>query len=114
MSTLDISPLTGTKLKESIEIPPEIHRSSEGEIPANHDRQFSVMHPEFGDERLTWSSTSLTQLQEAKKLFVELVKKGLTPYRVGVNGQQSSEVMKEFDPHAEEVIFMPTAAVAGG
>ena len=35
-------------------------------------------------------------------------------FRVGVDGQASAEVMDEFDPLAEEVIFMPIAAISGG
>jgi hypothetical protein len=47
-------------------------------------------------------------------MFVNLIKKGLKPFRVGVDGKATSEVMDEFDPHAEEVIFLPQALVAGG
>ena len=74
---------------------------------------FRVMN-ENGDDRLVWDSKSLDELKEAKKAFVELVKQGMTPYRVGTNGKASAEIMKEFDPKAEEVIFMDTQLVTGG
>lgn len=67
-----------------------------------------------GDKRITWMSMVLEQIREAKKLFNELVREGLVPYRVGLDGKQTSEVMTEFDPSAEEVIFLPVRAVAGG
>ena len=112
---LDISPLVDSKLKETIEIPPEMHILEDGhQVPSGH-HCFRIMHPDKGDERLTWDSTALSQIQEAKKFFIKLVKKGLTPYRVGVNGKASAKVMQEFDASAEEVIFMATTKlVAGG
>ena len=47
-------------------------------------------------------------------MFDACAAEGLVPYKVGVNGKASSEVMDEFDPYAEEVIFLPVAVVAGG
>lgn len=113
--TLDISPLLNSPLKVSIEIPDDLKYLEDGtEVPKGR-HCIRIMHPDKGDERLTWDSTSLSELQQAKKLFVDLIKQGLTPYKVGLNGQATAEVMDEFDPHAEEVIFMPTAQlVAGG
>lgn len=75
---------------------------------------FRVMTPKDGDKRVVWDSRSFAQIQEAKTMFDELVAQGLVPYRVGVNGKATSEVMDEFDPYAEEVIFLPVAMVAGG
>jgi hypothetical protein len=75
---------------------------------------FRVMTPKDGDKRVIWDNTSFEQIREAKEMFDELVEEGLCPYRVGVNGRASADVMDEFDPHAEEIIFMPIAAVAGG
>jgi hypothetical protein len=83
------------------------------EKPAGHF-MFRILSQEKGDERLTWDSSSLRELQGAKEMFVNLIKKGLKPFRVGVDGKATSEVMDEFDPHAEEVIFLPQALVAGG
>jgi len=112
---IDISPLIGSKLKVAIDVPPELQFLEDGQQVAAGRHCFRIMHPDKGDERLTWDCTSLGEIQQAKKLFIELVKQGLTPYRVGTNGKATAEVMREFDPHAEEVIFMPTAKlVAGG
>lgn len=75
---------------------------------------FRIMTPKDGDKRVVWDSRDFAQISEAKAMFDELVVQGLVPYRVGVNGRASSEVMAEFDPYAEEIIFLPIAMVAGG
>lgn len=113
--TVDVTVLLNTTCKATVEVPSEIKFLEDGDqVPKGHCC-IRILHPNKGDERLTWDSTVLLELQQAKKLFIDLVKKGLTPYRVGLNGQSTAEVMDEFDPHAEEVIFMPTATlVAGG
>lgn len=112
--TIELTVMSGTQLKESIDVPDGIHVMEDGqEKPAGHF-MFRVLSQEKGDERLTWDSASLRELQAAKQMFVNLIKKGLKPFRVGIDGAATSEVMDEFDPHAEEVIFLPQALVAGG
>lgn len=111
---IEFSALAGTTLKESIEVPDEITVLEDDQpVPENHF-VFRILSPEKGDERLTWNSRSLMEIQAAKDMFVDLIKKGLKPFKVGVNGKATSEVMDEFDPSAEEVIFLPQALVAGG
>lgn len=113
--TIDVTVLLNTKCKASVEIPSKIKFLEDGQQLEKGRHCIRIMHPDKGDERLTWDSTSLIEIQQAKKLFINLVKQGLTPYHVGLNGQSSAKVMEEFNPHAEEVIFMPTATlVAGG
>lgn len=75
---------------------------------------FRIMTPKDGDKRVVWDSRDFAQISEAKAMFDELVVQGLVPYCVGVNGRASSEVMAEFDPYAEEIIFLPVAMVVGG
>lgn len=75
---------------------------------------FRIMTPKDGDKRVVWDSRDFAQITEAKAMFDELVVQGLVPYCVGINGRASSEVMIEFDPYAEEIIFLPVAMVAGG
>jgi hypothetical protein len=47
-------------------------------------------------------------------MFIDLIKKGLKPFRVGRDGNATAEVMQEFDPTAEEVIFLPMKMVTAG
>ncbi len=103
-----------TPLAEAIEIPDCLEVLDGTQQPAPGQRAFRVLSPRYGDQRITWSARSLAEIRAAKKLFLELVKKGLTPYKVGGDGKKSSHVMRKFDPRAEEVIFLPAALVAGG
>jgi len=97
-----------------IAVPDELRILDDGEQPPAGAGIFRVMTPQDGDKRVVWERT-LAEIREAKKLFVKLVKEGLTPYRVDAeSGRATAEVMREFDPAAGEVIFMPVALVKGG
>lgn len=111
---LDIAPIFGSPSSIQVEVGPSLQILEKGQEPQDGRSVFRILHQQFGDQRITWDNRSLTEINEAKGLFVDLIKQGLTPYRVGTNGQRTSEVMKEFDPKAEEVIFIPTRLVAGG
>lgn len=112
--TIDISPLMGSRLTTKVEVPDGVQiLEGNDPTPSNH-HIFRILHPLKGDERLTWDRTNFADIKAAKKLFCDLVEKGLTPYRVGTGGKATSEVMDEFDPMAEEVIFIAHKMVAGG
>ena len=110
---IEITLLKGSRVKEVIDVPEGLTIMEDGK-EASFDRMFRILSQEKGDERLVWNSRSLGELQDAKRMFVELVKKGLKPFCVGLDGVATSEVMREFDPNAEEVIFMPMGLVCGG
>ena len=76
---------------------------------------FQIMNFKDGDKRVVWDSGSLAEIQAAKEMFDNLRKEGLMPFRVGVGGKASAEEMTEFDPLAEQVLFLPgKRLVAGG
>ncbi len=75
---------------------------------------FRIISQKDGDKRVVWCRKVIAEIQAAKKMFMDLISKGMVPYKVGVSGNASAEVMDEFDPTAEEVIFMPVRAIAGG
>lgn len=75
---------------------------------------FRILSQTDGDKRVVWCRRILAEIRAAKEMFLDLISKGMVPYKVGVGGKASSVVMKEFDPTAEEVIFMPVRAIAGG
>lgn len=116
--TIDISPLMASgralRVKEEVEIPEGVRRLEDGVQPEEGHVVFRILHPEKGDDRLTWDPMSLLELQGAKKLFMDLVKKGLKPFKVGVDGKATAEAMSRFDPRAGEVMFLATAMIAGG
>lgn len=100
--------------RQPVEIPDELTVLEGTEQPRKGFGVFRMLSPKYGDQRVTWDSASLAEINAAKKLFLELVQKGLTPYKVGSDGKKSSEIMTEFDPHAEEIIFVPMKMVVGG
>ncbi len=72
-----------------------------------------VMTQEDGDKRIVWDNNDFAQISEAKNMFDNLVMQGLVPYCVGDNGR-AADVMIEFDPYAEEIIFCPMHMAVGG
>ncbi len=113
--TIELSLIKNSKVAKEFVIPDSLGViDNPQETPPAGFGCFRVMTPKDGDKRVVWDAGDFEQIREAKEMFDELVAEGLVPYRVGTNGQATSDVMDEFDPHAEEVIFMPIAMVAGG
>lgn len=113
MSTVDIPILKGTVLVEPYDVPDGLQKLEDGQqIPIGH-HLFSIMNPS-GDDRLTWMKDSLKSIQAAKQAFVDFVKQGLKPYKVKTDGTVTAEIMDEFDPEAEEVIFLPGRPILAG
>lgn len=83
------------------------------EVPAGNVC-WRILSKDHGDKRVVWDATSIPQISEARRLFDKLKQEGMVAYRVGVDGQASSEEMKEFDPYAEEVLFLQMRHVVGG
>jgi hypothetical protein len=89
----------------------------------NYERQegeffFNIMTPEDGDKRIVWSVKNIGEINDAKKMFNELIAKGMVPYVIK-QGKRSSEVMREFDSLAGEVmmadvVMVPQKAIVGG
>jgi hypothetical protein len=111
---IEVTPLKGSRLKEQVGVPEALTVLKDGQKPSKFQHMFRIMTPKDGDKRVVWDSRDLAQIEEAKAMFDECVLKGLVPYRVGLDGRATSEVMDEFDPDAEEVIFLPIAAAVGG
>ncbi len=109
---LEICEFSGEKIEFSL-FPPD----SVNQVPNNRNSDFGsfrIMSPKDGDKRVVWCRRVIAQIQAAKKMFVDLIAQGMVPYEVGVDGQATSKEMKEFDPLAEEVIFLPIRAISGG
>ena len=113
-ATIEVPVIKNSNLKEQISVPKKLHVLKDNEPIKKWQRCFRFLTPKDGDKRIVWDSRDMDQIEEAKAMFDEAVAKGLVPYRVGLDGKATSEVMDEFDPEAEEVIFLPIAQVAGG
>ena len=120
--TLDISTLrvgkrpANSQSFETIEIPESL-TVMDGDpntpIPEFH-HCFRVLTPQDGDKRIVWDSRSIRQINDAKAMFDECLRQHLVPYHVGIDGKASAEIMQEFDPTSEEVIFLAADMVIGG
>ena len=111
---IEVPLVKNSNVKENISVPKKLKILKDKEAVSKWERCFRFLTPKDGDKRVVWDSRDMDQIEEAKVMFDECVAKGLVPYRVGVDGRATSEVMDEFDPEAEEVIFLPIAQVAGG
>ncbi len=117
--------------KETYDVPPELTVMGPGcsldfaelaaiagqlevAVSAENFGCFRMLSQKDGDKRVVWCRRVIAEIRAAKQMFLDLISKGMIPYKVGVDGQTSAEEMKEFDPTAEEVIFMPIRAIAGG
>jgi hypothetical protein len=82
--------------------------------PDDFEGIFRILDPDKGDERITWDTRDFVQIREAKKLFLDLVSRQFKPYKVGVGGKVSANVMQKFDALAGEVVFLPPNIIKGG
>ena len=64
-----------------------------------------------GDSKTIWDPENSDEVENAKRTFDGLKRKGYTAYRVRDDGKKA-EIMREFDPNAGKVILSP--AMAGG
>jgi len=111
---VEVAGIKGSSVTEKVGIPDTLRIMEDGERPSQGHHVFRVMTAKDGDKRVVWDCHDLAQINDAKTMFDELVAQGLVPYKVGTDGRATSEVMDEFDPAAEEVIFLPVAMVTGG
>jgi len=113
--TIDISLLQNSNVAKEFEIPESLTiLNNPKDRPPVGCGMFRIMTPKDGDKRVVWNSNSFSEIKDAKDTFDKLVAEGLVPYKVGLDGKQTSEVMDIFDPHAEEILFLPIALVRGG
>jgi hypothetical protein len=111
MNTIDIPVVKGGS-SLPYELPPTLTVWDKGERPKGHI--FRILNSKDGDKRVVWNSLSLAEIQDAKRMFDDLVAKGLVPYRVDESARRTPEVMSVFDPAAEEILFAPIQLAAGG
>lgn len=109
--TIEVNLIKRSKLVDSIEV--DLPTLNVDEVIPDGCGVIRIINNK-GDDRIVWKKTSIPEINQAKDAFDKLVAKGLVPYKVGTDGKATSEVMKEFDPSAEEVIFLPVQMIAGG
>ena len=104
----------GSNVEVELDVPPIFQRLEDGQEQQPHQQLFRIINQKCGDERLVWDKRNLSEINDAKGTFDKLVKQGLKPYKVDKKGKRTSEIMAEFDPTAQEIIFIPIPAMIGG
>lgn len=79
------------------------------DVPKGHPVMEIMDHT--GDTKKTWDPTKPVEVEDARRSFEELRKKGYAAYKVNEDGT-SGEQIREFDPQAGRVILRPP--MAGG
>lgn len=64
-----------------------------------------------GDSKLIWDREKPVEVDNARRMFKDLMAKGYWAYAVRTNGEKGIHVT-EFDPEAEKIILAPR--VVGG
>lgn len=78
-------------------------RTPNGNIPTGMMRQMNRK----GDGAHYWNKDDPKDVEFAKTVFKEAKKNGMMAYRVEGEDGKKGEVIKEFDPNAERIIFVP-------
>ncbi len=52
---------------------------------------FRMLSQKDGDKRVVWCRRVIAEIKAAKKMFLDLISKGMIPYKVGVDGKASVE-----------------------
>lgn len=64
-----------------------------------------------GDTKVVWDSEQPDEVENARRTFDDLRKKGYAAFAVGARGEKAAQI-RQFDPDAQKLIMVP--AVAGG
>lgn len=91
-------------IKEAIPTPPDW---------AVGTLEMRILSSSGGDDRLSWDASNIAQLKEARLKFYELLDKGYLAFVVDDDtGKPTSEMIMEFEPFLEEVVFKKSSDVA--
>ena len=60
-----------------------------------------------GDTTVTWDKDNADEVENAKRTFDDLKKKGFVAYSVKGRNGEKGEILREFDPDAERLIMAP-------
>jgi hypothetical protein len=65
-----------------------------------------IVMDESGDTKIVWDPDKSDEVDNAKRTFSEMKKKGYIAYKVDRKGEKG-EVMDDFDRNAEKLILAP-------
>lgn len=80
--------------------------------PFDGGKHWMAITDETGDTKVMWSKDNEDEIENARRTFKDMKKKGYTAFRVEGKKGEAGAQMDEFDPDAERIIF--TKPQAGG
>ena len=110
---IEISPVKGSKLRGSVKVPDKLVILGSKEQPCKGWWCCRIPTSKHGDKRVVWDASDSDHVVEARKFFDLLIEQGMVPYAVAPDGKLPATIMDDFDPKAEEVMFLAVAAVVG-
>lgn len=78
--------------------------------PTTRRGEMSVLD-QSGDFKIIWDADKPDEVEQARKTFEDLRKKGYAPFKVNRQGNQGEQV-RTFDPEQQTLIMVP--AMQGG
>jgi hypothetical protein len=72
----------------------------------SHDHEIAVLDSS-GDSKITWSLNDEIAIENARRSFDYFREQGYTAFRVDGDEGGLGGLMNEFDPTAEQVVFVP-------
>lgn len=79
---------------------------TETESKPSYTGEMAIMGKE-GDTKIMWDKSKRVEVDNAKATFERLVKEGYSVFRVAGKEGDKGEQIREFDPDAERLIFVP-------
>jgi len=115
--TINLKLINGCRLSKPMDIPETLRVVTDDETVslAPSEGCFRVLNEQAGDDRIVWDRMDPEQIKDAAKLFDKLLQEGQTPYAVNIDSQvDMNRQLTSFDPHLEEIVFIPTQVLRGG
>jgi hypothetical protein len=81
----------------------EAERTENGNVPTGMMRKMNRK----GDGSVFWNKNDPKDVALAERFFKAAKKEGMAAYRVEGEDGKRGEVIREFDPEAERIIFVP-------
>jgi hypothetical protein len=96
-----------TTEKKAPKIPPQPLTIDDDPV---HGKHYMAITDESGDTKIMWSKDNEDEVENARRTFNDMKKKGYTAFRVEGKKGDTGEQMRDFDPAAERIIFIKQQA----
>lgn len=80
------------------------NEETETQIPEG--KNYMAIMGREGDTKISWSPDSAVEVDEARRSFENMKRKGYMAFRTNRDGTKGEQI-REFDPHAAAIILAP-------